>query len=302
MANSTVTRETRVFPLHKDIVLIVDRSWSMRSMNGAPKAMVQNMIDEQKEISEQHNSSCAFSLVTFDNESIKRIDAKDVKKITNHTDKNVSEWIEPRGSTRLIDTIFEEIKLQKQRKERYLKNLSKEARALNPYICCVIQIVTDGEDNMSTRNDEELNMEIVKQKEDGTHFVFLAANQDAIQTAHRFGIDDDTAMTVGNDFDSSTRGMRCASDMVRSITTGSSSDIQRFSDIQRQMSAPSNNIITPLSSDNSILPLCSPNERLTPPPIIRTNLPLMTLEELNQIPLPPCPPNFGLTYTTNEAC
>lgn len=295
MANSTVTRETRVFPLHKDIVLIVDRSWSMRSMNGAPKAMVQNMIDEQKEISEQHNSSCAFSLVTFDNESIKRIDAKDVKKITNHTDENINDWIEPRGSTRLIDTIFEEIHLQKERKETYLKNLSKEVRALNPYICCVVQIVTDGEDNMSTHNDEELNIEIVKQKKDGTHFVFLAANQDAIQTAHRFGIDDDTAMTVGNDFDSSTHGMRCASDMVRSITSGSS-DIPRFSDVQRQMSAPR----TPTSSHSNILPLTSPSEILSPPPIIRTTLPLTTSDELNQVPLPP-PPPFGLMRMTNQS-
>lgn len=294
MANSTVTRETHVLPLHKDIVLIVDRSWSMRSMNGAPKTMVQNMIDEQKEISEQHNSSCAFSLVTFDNESIKRIDAKDVKKITNHTDENINDWIEPRGSTRLIDTIFEEINLQKERKETYLKNLSKEVRALNPYICCVVQIVTDGEDNMSTHNDEELNIEIVKHKKDGTHFVFLAANQDAIQTAHRFGIDDDTAMTVGNDFDSSTHGMRCASDMVRSITSGSS-DIPRFSDVQRQMSAPR----TPTSSHSNIRPLRELNEPPSPPiglPILQS----MTTDEINQLPLPP-PPPIGLLRSSNQA-
>jgi len=297
MANNTTIHKNDIIPIHTDVVLIVDRSWSMRSMNGAPKLMVQNMINEQKEISEKNNSSCAFSLVTFDNESIKRIDAKDVKKIKNHNDKNVSEWIEPRGSTRLIDTILEEIQFQKERKETYLKSLSKEVLALNPKICCVIQIVTDGEDNMSTHNDEELNIEVIKHKEDGAHFVFLAANQDAIQTAQRFGIDDDTAMTIDNDFDSSTHGMRCASDMVCNITSGSS-DTPRFSDLQRQMSAPSDTS-TPKSSDINILPLSSPSERLSPPPIIRRTLPFTSNEIFNQMILPP-PPPFGLTRTTNE--
>ena len=297
MANNKTIHKNDIIPIHTDVVLIVDRSWSMRSMNGAPKLMVQNMINEQKEISEKNNSSCAFSLVTFDNESIKRIDAKDVKKIKNHNDKNVSEWIEPRGSTRLIDTIIEEIQFQKERKETYLKTLSKEVLALNPKICCVIQIVTDGEDNMSTHNDEELNIEVIKHKEDGAHFVFLAANQDAIQTAQRFGIDDDTAMTIDNDFDSSTHGMRCASDMVRSITSGSS-DTPRFSDLQRQMSSPSDTS-TPKSSHVNILPLSSPSERLTPPPIIRRTLPFTSNEKFNQMILPP-PPPFGLIRTTNE--
>ena len=297
MTNNTTIDKNNIIPIHTDVVLIVDRSWSMRSMNGAPKLMVQNMINEQKEISEKNNSSCAFSLVTFDNESIKRIDAKDVKKIKNHNDKNVSEWIEPRGSTRLIDTILEEIQFQKERKETYLKSLSKEVLALNPKICCVIQIVTDGEDNMSTHNDEELNIEVIKHKEDGAHFVFLAANQDAIQTAQRFGIDDDTAMTIDNDFDSSTHGMRCASDMVRSITSGSS-DTPRFSDLQRQMSAPSDTS-THKSSDINILPLSLPSERLSPPPIIRRTLPFTSNEIFNQMILPP-PPPFGLTRTTNE--
>tara|TARA_B100000900_G_C20467886_1_gene670073 strand:- start:147 stop:1046 length:900 start_codon:yes stop_codon:yes gene_type:complete len=297
MANNKIIHKNDIIPIHTDVVLIVDRSWSMRSMNGAPKLMVQNMINEQKEISEKNNSSCAFSLVTFDNESIKRIDAKDVKKIKNHNDKNVSEWIEPRGSTRLIDTIIEEIQFQKERKETYLKTLSKEVLALNPKICCVIQIVTDGEDNMSTHNDEELNIEVIKHKEDGAHFVFLAANQDAIQTAQRFGIDDDTAMTIDNDFDSSTHGMRCASDMVCNITSGSS-DTPRFSDLQRQMSAPSDTS-TPKSSHVNILPLSSPSERLSPPPIIRRTLPFTSNEKFNQMILPP-PPPFGLTRTTNE--
>ena len=297
MANFTMTRKNDIIPIHTDVVLIVDRSWSMRSMYGAPKLMVQNMIDEQKEDSEKNNSSCAFSLVTFDNESIKRIDAKDVKKITNHTDENINDWVEPRGSTRLIDTIIEEIKLQKERKETYLKNLSKEVRALNPKICCVIQIVTDGEDNMSTHNDEELNSEVVKHKEDGAHFVFLAANQDAIQTAQRFGIDDDTAMTIDNDFDSSTHGMRCASGLVRSITSGSS-DTPRFSDLQRQMSAPSD--ITPTASHTSILPLSSPSEITSPPPIIRRTLPFTSNEDLDLMPILP-PPPVGLMRMTNTA-
>ena len=47
MANNTTIHKNDIIPIHTDVVLIVDRSWSMRSMYGAPKLMVQNMIDEQ---------------------------------------------------------------------------------------------------------------------------------------------------------------------------------------------------------------------------------------------------------------
>lgn len=224
-------------PFHTDIVCIADRSGSMYTMEGSIGPQISNIMNEQKESSIQNNSSIHFSLVSFDDQKTTCIDSAPIGEIPCPRDVDLENWLSPRGTTRLVDTILEEIENQNTRVQEYKADIARSVRALDPEIKRIVMIITDGVDNRSVHTEEELNRKVTEATKNNSVFIFLAANQDAIQTGGRFGIDSATSMTIGNDRQTSAEGLRHASAMMRCVSDGSPAS-PVFSINARMASAP----------------------------------------------------------------
>ena len=245
-------------PFHTDIVCIADRSGSMYTMEGSVGPQISNILNEQKESSIQNNSSIHFSLVSFDDQKNTCIDSAPIGEIPCPSNVDLEKWLSPRGTTRLVDTILEEIDNQNTRVQEYKASLTRSVRALDPEIKCIVMIITDGVDNRSVHTEEELNRKVTEATKNNSVFIFLAANQDAIQTGERFGIDSATSMTIGNDRQTSAEGLRHASAMMRCVSDGSP-DSPEFSINARMASAP--NAVVEGSDDDD-----DDDDLLLPPP------------------------------------
>lgn len=125
----------------------------------------------------------------------------------------------PRGSTALLDSIGHVIKMI-------------PIESIKP----TIVILTDGFENSSKKYTKfHINDLITEKKKLGWEFVFLAANQDAIQAANELGIPESSAMT----FSAETVGcaMRSASEAITRSRTGKTPKVE-FSQLDRDNSAP----------------------------------------------------------------
>ena len=250
-----------IAPFHTDIVCIADRSGSMYTMEGSVGPQIINIINEQKESSIVNNSSIHFSLVSFDDQKTTCIDSAPIGEIPSPSDVDLENWLSPRGTTRLVDTIMEEIDNQNIRVQEYKAGLVQSVRALDPEIKRMVMIITDGIDNRSDHTEEELNCKVTEATKNKCVFIFLAANQDAIQTGERFGIDSATSMTIGNDRQTSAEGLRHASALMRCVSDGSPAP-PAFSINARISSAP--NVIVEGSDDDDD----DDNLLLPPPPLL----------------------------------
>lgn len=152
------------------IHFLLDRSGSMWECLNETISEFNTFINSQK-----NNGECYFSLYQFDNEY--DIIYKDIH-IDNIPCLNIEQYI-PRGNTALLDAIGLTI-----------DNINNKIENT------IIVILTDGYENCSKlfTKDEVFN-KITKKQEDGYKFIFLAANQDAIQSACDLGINKDSALT-----------------------------------------------------------------------------------------------------------
>lgn len=156
-----------------EIICIVDRSGSMDSIRADAEGGLNAFIKEQKEVEGGAN----FTLVEFDNQINKLYDRVDIN--------NVAEYeLKPRGYTALLDAIG------------YTLSGYPDTEGNK-----VVVIVTDGAENASKEYSRQAIFELITSlTEKGWNFLFLAANQDAIQAGGSLGIDH--AHTVSFAFDS----------------------------------------------------------------------------------------------------
>ena len=125
----------------------------------------------------------------------------------------------PRGATALLDSIGHVIKMI-------------PVDAVKP----TVVILTDGFENSSKKYTKfHINDLITEKKKLGWEFVFLAANQDAIQAANELGISESSAMN----FSAETVGfaMKSASEAITRTRTGETQKVE-FSQLDRMVSAP----------------------------------------------------------------
>ena len=169
----------------KDITIILDRSGSMESIKSATIEGFNSFLRDQK----VDEVTSAISLMQFDDsfETVyEEIDAKFVKELNNNS-------FVPRGTTALLDAIGRTIKLTKNRIK--LKKQSNQPEHI------VIAIITDGGENSSTKFTREKVFQQIRKREekDNWTFVFIAANQDAIYEASKYGINANRALTFSAD-------------------------------------------------------------------------------------------------------
>lgn len=172
------------------IHFILDRSGSMYEIihdtiggfNSFIKQQKENITKDYDILDNNGNSikqktNIKFSLYQFDHEYI--IDYEN-KPITEVEELNLTTFL-PRGQTALLDAIGMTIKTIKKKKKD--DNI-------------IVVILTDGEENSSKEySKEHINKLITEKRKDGFEFVFLGANQDAIKSAGRLGISQNSAMT-----------------------------------------------------------------------------------------------------------
>jgi uncharacterized protein YegL len=157
------------------ISFVLDRSGSMQSMLNDAIGGFNAFLAEQQAFP----GEATFTLAQFDNiyELIYPFaNLQDVKPLTKET-------FVPRGSTALLDAIGKCI-------IETGKHLAATPEPARPEKVLFV-ILTDGEENSSREFDLHKINELITHQQDvyQWQFIFLAANQDAIASASRLGID-----------------------------------------------------------------------------------------------------------------
>lgn len=158
-----------------EIVAIIDRSGSMASIVDDAIGGLNTFLEEQKKVP----GEALITLVLYDDEYILHWDGIDLQAATSF---NRTTYV-PRGTTALLDAIGKTILTVGER----LSNTSEESRPEK----IMVVILTDGMENASKEFNHKQIMDMVKLQKDTYQweFLYLAANQDAIQTGGRIGID-----------------------------------------------------------------------------------------------------------------
>ena len=179
-----------------EMVFILDKSGSMAGLEADTIGGFNGMIERQKKA----EGEALVSTVLFSDGSTVIHDRVDLRKIEPMTDRQYFVG----GCTALIDAIGGAI--------HHIGNVHKYAREEDRPERTVFVITTDGMENASRLyTGDEVQAMVRRQKEKyGWEFLFLGANIDAVETAARYGIGADRAVTYRND----SRGQKLNYDVV----------------------------------------------------------------------------------------
>lgn len=188
-----------------ELVWILDRSGSMAGLVEDTVGGFNAMIDRQRQLP----GEVYVSTVLFDNRSTVLHDRVPIARIEPLTDRDYV----PGGCTALLDAIGDAI--------RHIGNVHKYARNEDVPQKTLFVIMTDGMENASRRyGADEVRALIRRQQEQyGWEFLFLGANIDAIETAHRYGIRADNAVNFHADSIGMKRSMESAAEAAVMMRT-----------------------------------------------------------------------------------
>ena len=162
-----------------ELVFILDRSGSMAGLESDTIGGFNAMLEKQR----SQEGECYVSTVLFDEGVEVLHDRIRLDGVPKMTDKDY----DVRGGTALIDAIGATV--------HHIENIHKYARAEDVPEHTVFVITTDGEENSSHCYTGNQVKRMIKQKREkcGWDFLFIGANIDAVETAARYGIDEDRA-------------------------------------------------------------------------------------------------------------
>lgn len=163
---------------YTDITVILDRSGSMSSVRKDMEGGLNQFFDDQKKVP----GRCVASLFQFDTEHdvvFSGMNISDVPKVE----------LVPRGGTALLDAIGRTLAVLGER----FKAMPEHERPGK----VIVIIVTDGQENSSLEFRLDAIKKAIETQRDTYkwEFVFLGANQDAIQEAAQLGVVGANAMT-----------------------------------------------------------------------------------------------------------
>ncbi len=168
-----------------ELVFILDRRGSMAGLEADTIGGFNGMIEKQR----KEQGEAVVSTVLFSDASEVLHDRVDIGKVEPMTDAQYF----VRGCTALLDAMGGAI--------RHIGNVHKYAREEDRPEKTIFVITTDGMENASRRyTSDAVKAMIERQKTKyGWEFLFLGANIDAVETAARYGIGRDRAVTFLND-------------------------------------------------------------------------------------------------------
>ena len=160
-----------------EIYCVIDCSGSM-------EPFTDRTISGFNEFIQSSPRNAELSLLLFSNEIkevYKMVKIENIKPLTRDTYK-------PNGFTALLDGIGKAIELAKSKKRSW----ADDERDIT------VLIMTDGQENSSKEyTKDKINSMITQHKFYGWKFIFMGANQDAIQTAGEFSIGEESSLTFG---------------------------------------------------------------------------------------------------------
>lgn len=185
-----------------ELVMILDRSGSMRGLEEDTIGGFNSMIEKQK----REDGEAYVSVVLFDDRTEVPYDRVDINKVEPMTDRQYY----VRGCTALLDAVGGAI--------QHIETIHKYAREEDVPEKTIFIITTDGMENASRHYTyDKVRRMIEEQKEKNNwEFIFLGANIDAIREARRFGIDRSRAVNYEHDSAGTSLNYKVLSDAVGS--------------------------------------------------------------------------------------
>jgi Mg-chelatase subunit ChlD len=185
-----------------EIVCIVDRSGSMRSIAADAAGSLNEFISEQTSMGEAY-----LSIVEFDTDIETPVDRVNINEAEEYV-------LRPRGMTALLDAIGTVVS----------NNLKYNA----PDGKTIVVIVTDGGENASKEwSRDEVFKLIEERKSEGWEFLFLASNQNAISVGQSYGIAAEESLSFANNADGYAAAVNTASVYTSTLRGGSKADALR---------------------------------------------------------------------------
>ena len=168
-----------------ELVFILDRSGSMSGLEKDTIGGFNAMIEKQK----KQDGECIVSTVLFNNDSQVIHDRVPLDKIEPMTERDY--YVS--GGTALIDAIGGAI--------HHIGNVHKYARKEDVPENTIFIITTDGYENASYRYSSDKVKHMIEHEKEkyGWEFLFIGANIDAVETAKRYGINQDRAVNYHAD-------------------------------------------------------------------------------------------------------
>lgn len=185
------------------ISLVLDKSGSMRTILGDTIGGFNTFLVGQKETAKEGDTFSLLQFSTTQEYTYKLAHIQDVQELN---DKN----FKPSGGTALLDAVADAIRDL----GKHFASIEENQRPSK----VIFVILTDGGENSSERTTRGALNELITEhtKVWKWEFIFLGANQDAIQEAATFGIHARSSMTFG----ANKRGVSSTYEsLTRSINT-----------------------------------------------------------------------------------
>ena len=197
-----------------EVVFILDRSGSMRGLEGDTIGGFNSMIEKQR----KEEGEALISTVLFDDQTEVLYDRVPVEKVEPMNDSQYY----VRGCTALLDAIGGAI--------HHIGNVHKYAREEDRPEKTLFIITTDGMENASHMYDYKTIKKMVEKQKNkyGWDFLFLGANIDAIEVAGRFGIKANRAYNYECDSVGTSLNYRVLSDAVSAVRRAQSKEEADF--------------------------------------------------------------------------
>ena len=165
-------------PTYTDITMVLDRSGSMQSIKDDTIGGFDAFISEQRRLP----GRCTVSLVQFDNLYEEVYTGRDLADVPSLT-------LVPRGSTAMLDAIGRAVNATGAR----LAAMPEDERPAT----VIVGIMTDGLENASREFTYPMVKALIEQQEQvyGWTFMYMGANQDAIEVGASLGVARDRSLT-----------------------------------------------------------------------------------------------------------
>ena len=225
-ASRAVKRESgkrpTVQPMYVDAVFIGDKSTSMETMGVAPRDGIENFMNSYYKYAMKNSNTETFVETVCFNHMEHTIYSDLAKNITPADKAMARTMMIPSGTTRLFDTVISAVMKQQDRVNSFYKSLPREVRALKPEVKVILTLLTDGEDNMSESDANDMKKCIEKHRKDyNAWVVFAAANQDAMKSGGRYGFTREDSLQMGTTEEEAQAAFRaCTDSTIRGLESG----------------------------------------------------------------------------------